>query len=527
MSKTAVLYTRVSSKGQEDEGYSLPAQLDFLTDYAKSKGLEVVKVFSESTSAKDSGRIEFNKMLEYAVKNKCDVIFEKNDRTLRNEDDEALLINLAVKRGLLTLHFPKDHLILNKDSTPYEIFIFHLLSGMSAMYPRNLSREVKKGMDKKAELGGYPAKAPIGYKNVKVDKRNIIEIDPNYSGFVTKIFELYATGMYSYKTLAKRISLDGFNPKNKPCSPKLLEKMLKNPFYIGEFEYKGKRYDNANHTPIVTKEIFYACKKIRERHDNPRKITHDFLYSGLITCSHCGCLLTAEIKKGKYVYYHCTGNRGGDCKRKYLKEEHIDELVKDLLSMIQPTKEDAKAVVEKFKEIVNSNFEYDRKSVEEINKKISLLKNRLNKLYLDRLDGMITDKFYLDKKNEFQSELDELELKNRNFISETEHLVDIATQIIELCKDAPALYYSSDYENKRLLLKLLCSNFSYNGENVVMTLKSSLKPMLLGANFKNGGPKEATIELLAQRLYDSLRKNDNILLLEEIRNYRHNLKKSA
>ena len=57
MSDIAVIYARVSSKEQETGGYSLPAQLDFLKEYAKSKGLEVVKVFTESMTAKEAGRI--------------------------------------------------------------------------------------------------------------------------------------------------------------------------------------------------------------------------------------------------------------------------------------------------------------------------------------------------------------------------------------------------------------------------------------------------------------------------------------
>ena len=41
--------------------------------------------------------------------------------------------------------------------------------------------------------------------------------------------------------------------------------------------------------------------------------------------------------------------------------------------------------------------------------------------------------------------------------------------------------------------------------------------MLLGANFKNGGPKEATLELLAQRLYRTLREENNLLFFEELK----------
>jgi hypothetical protein len=30
-------------------------------------------------------------------------------------------------------------------------------------------------------------------------------------------------------------------------------------------------------------------------------MTHDFTYSGIITCGHCGCSMVAELKKGRYV----------------------------------------------------------------------------------------------------------------------------------------------------------------------------------------------------------------------------------
>ena len=34
---------------------------------------------------------------------------------------------------------------------------------------------------------------------------------------------------------------------------------------------------------------------------------HDFAFSGLIACHACGCAVVGEIKKERYVYYHCTG----------------------------------------------------------------------------------------------------------------------------------------------------------------------------------------------------------------------------
>ncbi len=51
---------------------------------------------------------------------------------------------------------------------------------------------------------------------------------------------------------------------------------------------------------------------------------HAFAFTGLITCGHCGCAITAEIKKGKYIYYHCSRSKGC-CPEPYVRQEVLDE----------------------------------------------------------------------------------------------------------------------------------------------------------------------------------------------------------
>ena len=43
-----------------------------------------------------------------------------------------------------------------------------------------------------------------------------------------------------------------------------------------------------------------------------------------MSCAHCGCALGAEKKKGKYVYYHCTGNKG-KCGEPWVREEEFSQ----------------------------------------------------------------------------------------------------------------------------------------------------------------------------------------------------------
>jgi site-specific DNA recombinase len=40
--KKAVIYARVSSKEQGKEGFSIPAQLKFLKDYARKQNIKIV-----------------------------------------------------------------------------------------------------------------------------------------------------------------------------------------------------------------------------------------------------------------------------------------------------------------------------------------------------------------------------------------------------------------------------------------------------------------------------------------------------
>ena len=75
----AFLYVRVSSKEQEESGFSIPAQIKFLQTYAKKKGFEVVEIFAESITAKEAGRKEFERMLKVIKRQKkaCHLLCEK------------------------------------------------------------------------------------------------------------------------------------------------------------------------------------------------------------------------------------------------------------------------------------------------------------------------------------------------------------------------------------------------------------------------------------------------------------------
>jgi len=481
----AVIYVRVSSKEQEEGHFSIPAQIDFLQHYAKEQGFNILEIYQESESAKQKGRPVFDRMIKFLKKQKntCRLLVEKNDRLLRNEDDAALTINLATKTET-EIHLVKDNMILSKRSTPHEIMIYTIMCATSSWYPRNLSLEVQKGMNKKAEFGYFPGRAPVGYINKRESKKvSHIIIDNEKAPWIKQAFELYATGRYSYQSLADKLAADGFKIATRKVQKNNIEVILKNPFYMGDFEYKGKRYYNGKHEPIISPELFYIVQKVRERGASPKRVKHDFLYSTLIKCEKCGSYLVGDLKKGKYLYFRCM-HRGCTNTKSYLKEEHVDKKISEIINQIYISDECRNEILSLLKKSQEIDHEYRCQTLPILNEKITLLKSRLNKLYIDRLDGIIADEQYFKYKNEWTSELDELILNHSQLSKETDEFMQRAENLFELRQRAANWYYCQPNEKKRVFLKLLCSNLLWDGETLTVTINKAAN-LLFSSHLSN------------------------------------------
>ena len=111
--RPAVIYARVSSKDQEREGYSIPAQLKLLREYAQKNEFTIAREFVDVETAKMAGRKNFSEMVRFLEKTStCRVVIaEKTDRLYRNLRDCLSLEDLDVE-----IHLPKEGQIISKDS---------------------------------------------------------------------------------------------------------------------------------------------------------------------------------------------------------------------------------------------------------------------------------------------------------------------------------------------------------------------------------------------------------------------------
>lgn len=297
--RPAVVYVRVSSKEQEKEGYSIPAQKRLLRAYAQEQGLRVIRVFEDVETAKKAGRTAFNTMIEFlrTSPSSTTILVEKTDRLYRNIRDWVTLDDFDTE-----VHFVKENFVLSDDSRSSEKFFHGIRVLMAKNYIDNLSEECSKGMREKAREGYWPSFAPLGYLNVsgKHGKR-VIGPDPDRAPVISRLFEHYASGSYSLDSLVEFAKREGLRTRrsSRRLGKTSLHSILRNPIYKGSFVWDGVLYE-GKHTPLVSPALWSNVQQtLADRSRTKKKRTkRDLAYTGIITCGHCGCSWSVRSRKG-------------------------------------------------------------------------------------------------------------------------------------------------------------------------------------------------------------------------------------
>lgn len=462
--KKVVVYARVSSKEQERDGFSIPAQLKLLNDYALKNGFEVVKEFTDNETAKKAGRTNFNEMLKFLNKNKSikTILAEKTDRLYRNFKDYDTLGETKFE-----IHLVKENEIIGENATSHQKFVHGIKVLMAKNYIDNLSEEIKKGNREAVEQGYWLNKIHYGYKKIENDKQ--LKINPETAPFVIRAFNLYSEGELSLRELSNRLYDEGFIFKSN--SPKVLTgtlaKILKNPIYIGNFIRMGVLY-KGNHEPLISVELFEKTQRAFKKDSKPdgRK-QHHFLFSGLLVCAKCGSVITGDIKKGKYIYYKCA-NKTKNCENKslHIKQEVIEAQFIEGLKSVQITPEHKLILADALKSSFKDEQVYHKEQITKLNTSCEKLRNRISQLYTDKLDRIISADMWKEKNNEWAMEHTRLNSLIEKHMKANKNYMEQANIIFELLENLYLKYIEQNDEEKRNLLKIVSSNFLLDGEKL-------------------------------------------------------------
>src|SRR5579875_1781213 len=476
--RQAVIYARVSSKEQEKEGFSIPAQLKLLKEYAATNGFAIAQEYVDVETAKQTGRAAFGEMVAYVREHPSVrvMLVEKTDRLYRNLKDWVTVDELDVE-----MHFPKEGVVLSRESRSSEKFMHGIKVLMAKNYIDNLSEEARKGMQEKAEQGIWPTKTPLGYRNVTgPDGKKIIATDPTTAPMIGKLFEWYARGDVSLKEAARKAHAEGLvYPKSGAKVPmSTIHTILRNRLYTGWFEWNGKLIE-GRHEALIPMELWERVQGVLDGRfaRKAKRGRHDFAFSGLIACAQCGCAIVGEIKKERYVYYHCTGyadkcaGNPASCRRKHVREEVLEAQFTDLLGRLRFDDE----VLEWVRDALHASHADERREHEEAIERLKAehkrLQARIDAMYVDKLDGTISDEFFGRMARQWREEQSRCLSDIERHQQAEQSYMDEGVQLLELARNAQRLFAKQEPREKRRLLNFLLSNCTWEDGEVVATFR--------------------------------------------------------
>lgn len=487
---------RVSSREQEQEGYSLEVQVAAFEKFAENSGSELVHVIKCPESAKESAkRAAFGELLAYArnPRNRVDkLVFHKVDRAVRSLQDLAKLEELRSDCGIETVF-----LDLGIDtSTAVGEFMVTSLAGIARLQIRQSAEKILASTEQRVLVAGlFPGRAPYGYKNVRTSKkRSLIEVHPEHGPKVPLIFRMLADNPITVPQLRQRLFEEGiFYTAKCPKFPlSKLYKLFHDRAYIQEVKYRGEWHACGAFPALVDRDLFERVQDRLGKKQNPNG--HDLLFAGgLIQCKHCGSAITGEVQKQRYVYYHCTKiSRQNGHPRVRLRQEVLEEQVLGILDGLQT---EAGEVREWFLEVLRARAQEGqdrgrgrRSRLQGELTKVQAMKDRLLDLLLQE---KLAEDAYRRKESELRDREWELTQQLQNEAQAQTEGNETAVKVLELSQALRERWVMADQDTKRLLLDLLCSNFTLDGETLVPELRMPFsllsEGLLVGGEGIGGG----------------------------------------
>lgn len=287
--KNAGIYVRVSTERQVQEGYSISAQKENLTNFAKCHDFKVYDIYAdEGISGKNiEGRPDVKRLIKDIKDGKIDVVLlQRFDRLTRSISDTQEFIDLFKEFNVDVWSISDGGIV---DITSSNGRFMALLKGLFGQHERELTAErIKDAFGRKAREG-YTlccGCTPYGYRREKGNKVIIIKQDE--AKVVRRIFKMYVEGS-TFTSIAKAITAEGIPTKRAGqtisikrdgnvvdtktfvgvWSPKLIRLILSNPVYIGKVRYGIGRKDyyigEGHHKPIISEKMWNKVQDKIER----------------------------------------------------------------------------------------------------------------------------------------------------------------------------------------------------------------------------------------------------------------------
>ena len=378
------LYLRVSSEEQR-ERQTIQTQREFLSEYARVMGLEVVDNYLDDGvlgTIPLEERSEGKRLLEDARAGKFDtVLVYKLDRLGRTL---LVIVEAHDKLAEFGVGLRSPHEAIDT-STPHGRFAFQTLASVAELERENIRTRTRDGLHRAFRAGKYMGVVPYGYVANK-DAR--LEVVREEAEVVREIFGRI-TGGASLYAVAKELNERHIPPPGRRYgsgkrrwqnrwAPTTVRNIVHQRAYSGVHEVtlggseRVERPVPAVIDPLVQEQAKAALAEGKRR-TYQREGSRKYLLAGLVKCAICGygCSGHASTSKGKRrSYYTCITNfrakvpQGGPHGAPYVKAEWLEE---EVWSDVRQFLENPGEVLDRVRTQIESNdrieqleFEHER-----------------------------------------------------------------------------------------------------------------------------------------------------------------------
>lgn len=427
------LYIRLS-KEDENEGpsESVTNQKSLLDEFVKERRLSVYDTYiDDGWSGTSFDRPDFKRLISDIDAKKVNMVITKDLSRLGRDYSKI--------GDYLDHYFPEHRvryisLLDNYDngveSVADDVMPFHAL--MNDMYAKDISKKIKSVKHDKQRKGLFIGGKPLyGYK--MAEEKNKIVIDEEAAPMVRRIFGMALEGL-SCRQIAARLNVEkvptpatyaGLNqgrtgPYTGMWSSERISNMLQNETYIGnmvqgrskKINYKSKKcvrqprerwiVVEGTHEPLIDREPFDKVQQLLGSRKTTRSRTYDFLLKGLIYCHECGyplAVINRPNAKGEdCLYFVCRTyqrfTKAGVCTCHSIKEETVTNAVLQKVREVCGQYLQAEKLMPIAEQTVEEAHreESHESEIAALQNKIESLTAHLDKMYMDKLSGLLDEK---------------------------------------------------------------------------------------------------------------------------------------
>ncbi|MBQ5317156.1 MAG: recombinase family protein [Oscillospiraceae bacterium] len=470
---SVAIYVRLSDEDMDKQGNidsrSIINQKSMLTAYCREHEWDIFDIYcDDGITGMERERPEFQRMLKDCEDKKVNIVLCKDQSRFARD---KILITEYLQTKFIIWGIRFIGVTDNVDSTSgYFLEQTDMNAMFNEWYVRNTSIKVNAVFEDMRRQGKFTSgHAPYGYIRDPADKHHFIP-DENVRDIVVRIFDTFNTGA-SIKSIAVALNEEGI-----PC-PSVYKKanriscgrrnqdglwtvtgisdILHNEVYTGtavQGKTKKRSYRSKEitvmpedewirvphmHEPLITDETW---KKAKARLDSDMRASSDkhevSPLSRKVICAECGKPMHQrksynKRKNGGKVYYSmicmgpyngknlCGNNRSVSLTK--IEQLCVDEINRSICSFCR---NDSLKITQMQKELLHKLEEQKK----QITSKRDKVQKRLDSLYTDKLDGVITADEYMHYKEQFSSELtgydEQLRSVEKQISQKEEHMCD-------------------------------------------------------------------------------------------------------